>query len=674
MNELFLKFINEYKNSLQNTRIQKNETLHELLLTTKNELLSPLNFPSSALHEAIKKLELRTNEPMKVAITGQFSSGKSTFLNALLAKNILPTGITPVTSKVNYIKYGDNFSMKVSFYDGREAFYSVDDIATFTDQRAQVEDIAYLTIYAPLTLLKDVVFIDTPGLNSQAQSDTKTTQTVLKEVDGIIWLTLIDNAGKMSEAETLEEYLHAYQNKSLCVLNQKDKFTSEQVEQTRTYIKSAFSKYFNEVIAISAKDALLSRSNECSIMLENELAKMLNCFEKEIKSSNYLVQKDSLLSCFEIFEDKSKEILKNDSKENIQLLKSSNINAVLEYIYKEIQPQANSSKEFAIKKDVKKLCQNLIRQEEKIAGIFTNLENILDEFEIFAQKKFEELKKSFSDDLNLSFLKIIEIIEKIASEIISHVTYVKRVRFEKDKKLLFSKKESFNAYYYEAIKINSDEVYKKLFYSDNLIGKMFKQYLLSLKAIQDNVNLENLNVYCELEKSIKAWQKPNELVRKELEVESDIQFANLRKFASKVYENILKPYNDEICSSFAKISSEFNHVGSALSFNYQNATEVVIAFLEQKIEHSVKLYEDNPTQFRIFEPKLEEIKERLKTSFHLYELENLMLTKKSFVSNNYEKLIIEFAKIKKNRVQLLNEHKKEYLDLKIKFENFLKII
>ena len=31
---------------------------------------------------------------MEVAITGQFSAGKSTFLNALLSRNILPTGIT----------------------------------------------------------------------------------------------------------------------------------------------------------------------------------------------------------------------------------------------------------------------------------------------------------------------------------------------------------------------------------------------------------------------------------------------------------------------------------------------------------------------------------------------------------------------------------------------------
>jgi len=47
--------------------------------------------------------------PMEIAIVGQFSSGKSTFLNALLSKNILPVGITPVTSKVNFLNYGKEY-------------------------------------------------------------------------------------------------------------------------------------------------------------------------------------------------------------------------------------------------------------------------------------------------------------------------------------------------------------------------------------------------------------------------------------------------------------------------------------------------------------------------------------------------------------------------------------
>ena len=230
---LLESFIEDYKHNFLKVVPKFDESLLGTLKKTQYLLLDDALSPSVQLKTALDKLQMRAEEPMKVAITGQFSSGKSTFLNALLAKNILPTGITPVTSKVNYIRYGQEFKIKVHYRDGRDEYHDISNIAHFTDQREFVEDIAYLTLYAPLDILKDVVFVDTPGLNSQAHSDTQTTSTVLKEVDGIIWLTLIDNAGKKSELEVLENYLGEYQNKSLCVLNQKDKFTPKQIEQTR---------------------------------------------------------------------------------------------------------------------------------------------------------------------------------------------------------------------------------------------------------------------------------------------------------------------------------------------------------------------------------------------------------------------------------------------------------
>ncbi|SOC23910.1 dynamin family protein [Ureibacillus xyleni] len=36
-------------------------------------------------------------------VVGEFSTGKSSFLNALIEQDILPTGITPTTSTINLI-------------------------------------------------------------------------------------------------------------------------------------------------------------------------------------------------------------------------------------------------------------------------------------------------------------------------------------------------------------------------------------------------------------------------------------------------------------------------------------------------------------------------------------------------------------------------------------------
>lgn len=653
-------FILSYKEKFIEVAPQFDENLLGAIAKAKYILLDDKMSPSKELKEALFKLELRAKEPMKVAITGQFSSGKSTFLNALLSKNILPTGITPVTSKVNYIRYGDELKIRIRYKDGRDEYQSVENIAKFTDQRGVVEEIEYLTLYVPLELLKDIVFVDTPGLNSQAITDTTTTQRVLKEVDGIIWLSLIDNAGKLSEAKVLEQYLNEYQNKSLCVLNQKDKFTPEQVAQSVAYVKKNFKEFFSDVIPISAIQALESRSHDKSILVEEELEQFLKSIATSLRNSNSANVDELIKKPYSAYQDKIQTILNSDLSKNKDLLKDSNIDLVLEFIDKNIRPIANISKDFAIKKDIKQLCSKLVKEHELFLKIYDELDIELESFEQEADIKFADLKMRFTKKLKDAYSRIEEIIEVIANDIFNNIEQTTRKRYTQHKSGLLNRKVNYDMIEYKASKVDSDLVYKNLFYDNDVVGKMFKKYVRSLREIQDEVNENNALVYEILKKNIRKWQSPYEFIRKSEDIYSDTEFANIRKFASKAYENILKPFSDEIHSSYAKISSEFNHLSSAVSFNYQNATEVSVSFLEKKIEQSVRLYEDNPTKFSLYQPKLDEIKERLKISFHLYELQNMMNTNNSFLNKNYDRLIDEFKKINEEKHSFIQKRKERH--------------
>ena len=171
---------------------------------------------------------------MKVAVIGQFSSGKSTFLNALLGVAILPSGITPVTAKVCELAFGDELALEVHYKNGLVLHRPVGYLAEVDSM--ENEKIAHYRLLAPLPLLKEVSFIDTPGFNSQNESDTDTTNNLLAKVDGIIWLSLIDNVGKSSEKEVLQKHLQRYANKSLCVLNQKDRLKNDEEIATLSLI------------------------------------------------------------------------------------------------------------------------------------------------------------------------------------------------------------------------------------------------------------------------------------------------------------------------------------------------------------------------------------------------------------------------------------------------------
>lgn len=659
-------FITEFK-ALDNFS-PKVDTFLENLKQIRARLTSEEMLASNELKVALGKLQRRAEEPMKVAICGQFSSGKSTFLNALLAKNVLPTGITPVTSKVNYIRYARDLKIKVRYKDGREAYYGIAGLKRFTDQRENVEDIAYLTLYAPVPLLKEVVFVDTPGLNSQSNEDTSTTEEVLSEVDGIIWLTLIDNAGRNSELEVLERYMDSYQNKAICVLNQKDKLSEEDIEKTINHVKKYMGSFFDEVVAISAIQALRARSDDKFEKSKSKLELMQNKIQEKFSNNESFKSLPSDESLFELIKECKDEILSiqnSDISANLALLNSSNIQMVLDYIYQNIKPKANEAKEFALKKELKNICQSLIAEHKYFIKVYSELEFELDEFETFSQQKFDILKNEFSKEIKEAYTKIEEMVQSVANEIFSSIKTTQKTRFEPQKSFL-SKENSYKSYEYKVAKIDSDNILKKLFYDDDLIGKMFKSYVRNLDEIKQNLNQKNYQIYQNLENSLQIWQQKYETKRKDINIHSDIEFGNLRRFASKAYESVLKSFNDALNQNLAKISEEFNHLSSAVSFNYQNATEVCIAFLERKITSSITLYEENPTLFPLYQPKLNDIIERLTRSFYLYELQNKMNQNETFVDKNYEWLKNEFLSIKQAKQNFLNTYK-QYHEQKIKY-------
>jgi septin family protein len=54
-----------------------------------------------------------------LVVLGEFKRGKSTLINALLGRNVLPTGVVPLTSVVTTIAAGEQDGLRIDFEDGR---------------------------------------------------------------------------------------------------------------------------------------------------------------------------------------------------------------------------------------------------------------------------------------------------------------------------------------------------------------------------------------------------------------------------------------------------------------------------------------------------------------------------------------------------------------------------
>lgn len=636
------------------------KSLIRLILDAEGVLLNDSHSPSLYLFEEIKKLHQRAKEPMKVAITGQFSSGKSTFLNALLSKNILPTGITPVTSKVNYIRYGEEAKLQIRYKDGREEYNSIENIKKFTDQREEVEEIDYLTLYAPLEMLKDIVFVDTPGLNSQSESDTDTTQRVLKDVDGIIWLTLIDNAGKRSEEKTLESFLNAYQNKSLCVLNQKDKFDNiDEINESINYVTAKFEKYFSEVVAISARQALEARSKDEVSLIGDEVENLLKNIKSTLiqnpKLQNILSIQNSYLSYF----DNINKISNMNLTENSELLRESNIMRVLDFIQNEIQPKAIESKNYAIRQDLHRICNSLKEQNQNFINIFDGFIDMLEEFGNYFFEKITSYQREYDKELRKALAKVENMIDKIASEIYKNILEEKRTRYFEGKKSLLGKipleSEDYSFY-----KIDVDRIVNTLFEDKKEAEKIYADYRLFLNEIRDRLNLNLYDLFEYIKERVEVKQSEYENYQKRNLINSDVKCDNIRKFASKSYESILKNYNEEILISIGKVEAEFRHLKITVKSSYKNATFKTLSLLERDRDRARMSYEKNPKQFPFHQPTIKEITFNLKQDFELDNLTKIMVGNQSFINKRFEAIKATFSKTKDETIESLKVIKEPY--------------
>lgn len=216
-------------------------------------LKDPTFHPSMKLKATLNEFLALEHEPLKIAVIGQFSSGKSTFLNTLLGREILPTGVVPVTAKATYIKYAPNELLNVTYNDGRSEILDICGLGEFVDQRKDLKKIKNITIYSNNEILKRVTFIDTPGLNSRSNADTKETLRIFKEAFGVLWISLIDNAARASEMAEISALPEILRQNSVMLLSQKDRLNAEEIERVLGHSGKTLGEFFAEILPISSK-------------------------------------------------------------------------------------------------------------------------------------------------------------------------------------------------------------------------------------------------------------------------------------------------------------------------------------------------------------------------------------------------------------------------------------
>ncbi|UYZ21766.1 dynamin family protein [Mesobacillus jeotgali] len=246
-------------------------------------------------------------EQFQIVVVGEFSRGKSTFINALLGKKILPSSARPTTTLLNVISYSKEPFIKLHFRkkgvkEVSEEFFKKlvapkepipGDLLSEQEYERQVElfqTIEFAELGHPLTFCKDGVrIIDTPGTNDLDPAREQLTNSIIPRSDAAILLLSAIKILSESEISFLKDRILASDiQKIFIVVNQKDLLENKQeIEKVYQYAYKNLKTILHDpkIFMVSAIDALNTRRHAAGEELKGRRGKAVKV--KPLEESGY---------------------------------------------------------------------------------------------------------------------------------------------------------------------------------------------------------------------------------------------------------------------------------------------------------------------------------------------------------------------------------------------------
>ena len=198
---------------------------------------------------------------LRVLVVGEAKRGKSTLINALLGRRVLPSGVTPLTAVATTVRYGVDPRAEVLFLDGHEEKHPLTALADFVTEPGNPRNrrgIAGVTVYLDEPLLATgVELVDTPGTGSVFEWDTEAAHEALRSMDAAVFVLTADPPVSASERDLLAG-VAGLSVTTFAVLNKADHLDepglAEAAEFTRQVLAS--SGHAGTVYPMSARAAL----------------------------------------------------------------------------------------------------------------------------------------------------------------------------------------------------------------------------------------------------------------------------------------------------------------------------------------------------------------------------------------------------------------------------------
>lgn len=220
--------------------IKLSTTIREELKTLCQQSLTLSNttdFPpsDSGLEVALNILDTETYD---VVVCGEVKKGKSSLINAIIGKDILPVDTKVATSQAFRVINDDREQYFIVYTDGTKSQATKEDLENFGSQ-ARIDQngepivfdkiVDYMEIHAPISFLpKSIVLVDTPGLGALYANHAVVTKRHLAKASAVIFVLDPSNPITQPELEYLDKIAKITPN-ILFVMTKQDNYDSEYI-------------------------------------------------------------------------------------------------------------------------------------------------------------------------------------------------------------------------------------------------------------------------------------------------------------------------------------------------------------------------------------------------------------------------------------------------------------
>ncbi len=278
------------------------DNLHEITGKERSLLIQASNLLERFGAEKQERLLVldsiaQLDELFLLVVAGEYNSGKSAFINALLGGEFLETGITPTTDSINILEFGETHSETVV-----------------------LKGIKKITL--PVSILDEIRIVDTPGTNAILQEHEVLTKDYIPRSDIVFFITSVDRPFTESERLFLEQ-IKNWGKKIALIINKVDLVDDEDdIAKVTEFVRNnAFLLlgHHPKIFLLSAKKSLSDiKAGKKNTLLENINKYILHTLNQRervrIKLTNPLNILEQLIDKYHSELIKNKENIKDDSQ------------------------------------------------------------------------------------------------------------------------------------------------------------------------------------------------------------------------------------------------------------------------------------------------------------------------------------------------------------------------